>query len=332
MKNYDLMRPKNTYDNVLMQREKDGKSFSAQFAEKFVEVACPACGSTSFEKAFEKFGFGHRVCGRCRTLYCSPRPVDELLSKYYNEFEAPKLWTKLLLEADTQRKMLQYKPRVDKVINDIRNDGRKKLGLALDIGAGSGAYSLALKSAKMFKEVIAFDISEDCVEVCRKKGLKTETGQLIDLDKDRFEFLCMNDLVEHLFDPLEFLGQCLRILKPGGYLSIATPNGEGFDFKILREKTKNITPPEHLNYFNPHSIEQLLKRAGFEVVKTDTPGMLDVEIVLKEKQAGFPLKERNDYLDYLLDQDEEVMVNLQRFISENGLSSHMLVLAKKRKL
>ena len=331
MKSFDLMRPKEVYDNVLHQREEDGISFYSQFSMFFVDIDCPACGSKAVKEHFKKYKFSHKLCSECNTMFCSPRPKDELLSKYYNEFEAPKLWTKLLLEADTERKLLQYKPRVDKVMNDIKSDGSEKLGIALDIGAGSGAYALALKNSTMLEDVIAFDLSDECVRVCREKGLKAESGQLKDFGKDRFDFLCMNDLIEHLFDPIGLLKECFDIIRPGGYISIATPNGEGFDFKILKEHTRNITPPEHLNYFNPVSIGILLKRAGFEIVRTDTPGFLDAQIVQKEKTLGFPLQENNEYLDYLLAQDDEVVANFQKFLSTNGLSSHMLVLAKKPK-
>jgi SAM-dependent methyltransferase len=331
MKNIDLMRPKNVYDKVLLQREEDGISFYSQFSMSFVDVDCPACGSKAVKEHFKKYKFSHKLCSQCNTMFCSPRPKNELISKYYNEFEAPKLWTKLLLEADIERKVLQYRPRVDKVLNDIRSDGSEKVGIALDVGAGSGAYALALKASAMFEDVIAFDLSDECVKVCREKGLNAASGQLKNFGKGKFGFLCMNDLIEHLFEPVGFLKECFDILKPGGYISIATPNGEGFDFKILKENTKNITPPEHLNYFNPDSIGVLLERAGFQVVRTDTPGVLDAQIIQKEITSGFPLRENNEYLDYLLTQDDAVVANFQKFLSENGLSSHMLVLAKKPK-
>jgi hypothetical protein len=56
---------------------------------------------------------------------------------------------------------------------------------------------------------------------------------------------------------------------------------------------------------------------------------LDVEIVLKERQKGYPLGDKNEYLDFLLRQDGDVLENFQKFLSENRLSSHMLVIARK---
>ena len=122
---------------------------------------------------------------------------------------------------------------------------------------------------------------------------------------------------------------CFRVLRPKGYLSIATPNGEGFDFKILKEQTGNITPPEHLNYFNTLSIDILLCRVGYEIISIDTPGILDVDIILRKKDAGFKVNDKNEYLDFLLGQEESILKEFQRFLSDNKLSSHMLIMAKK---
>ena len=38
---------------------------------------------------------------------------------------------------------------------------------------------------------------------------------------------------------------------------------------------------EHLNYFNPKSIEILLNNCGFEILIVETPGKLDVDLVKK---------------------------------------------------
>ncbi|MCX5749184.1 MAG: class I SAM-dependent methyltransferase [Candidatus Saganbacteria bacterium] len=328
MKEFDLMRPKGAYEEVLLQREKDGFAFFSKYKDSFIDIDCPACGERG-EKAFEKYGFTHKICDKCKTLFCSPRPNDELLGVYYNEYEAPKMWTKLLVKADASRKALQYAPRAEKIVDLMKKRG-KNGGLAVDIGAGSGAFSIALKNTGFFSDVITLDFSKDCVAECKRSGLNARLGTVTDLSDSSANLICMNDLLEHLFDPLTFLKKCANALRPKGVVSIATPNGQGFDFQILKEKTGNITPPEHLNYFNPASLSMLLNRAGFETISAETPGILDVDIILNGKKVGFPLKQKNEYLDSLMVQDESIRKKFQKFLSENGLSSHMLVMAKKK--
>jgi SAM-dependent methyltransferase len=221
-------------------------------------------------------------------------------------------------------------PRIRDILSIVKRCGIKKGSVALDVGAGSGAFALCLKKSKYFKEVIALDISRSCVSACKKVGLKSRLGSIADYQNDSVGLICINDLIEHLFDPLSFLKKCHAVLKSKGLIAIATPNGEGFDFKIMKGAVKNITPPEHLNYFNPFSIERVFKYSKFKVVSIETPGQLDVEMVDRARKEGFNLGMNNEYINYLLERGDDVIKNnLQKFISENKLSSHMLVVAQK---
>jgi len=330
MKNYDLIRPKEIYKQVLEQREIDGRLFYKKYQHRFFKVFCPACGNKG-KPVFNKYGFSHKLCRYCQTLYCSPRPDDDLLALYYNSYKAPKMWTKLLIESDIQRKILQYNPRVEKIVSILKKHGISRNGKALDVGAGSGAFSLSLKKSGFFSEVIAIDVSESCVRACKNQKLTAFCAQVKNMDDHSVGLVCMNDLIEHVFNPRLLLDECYRVLRKKGFLSIATPNGEGFDFKILKDKTRNITPPEHLTYFNPSSLKMLLEKCGFQVISAQTAGTLDVEMILKEKENGFALRKRNEYLDYLLSKEEKILKNFQSFISKNKLSSHMLIVAQKKK-
>ena len=328
MKTIELMRPPELYARILRQREADGKSFFKRQHADFVEVACPACGRQG-KVVFKKYGFVHKRCAHCATLYCSPRPPDRLLERYYRDYQAAKMWTELLLKADAQRKALQYAPRVQQIVSVMKKSGLRRASLAVDFGAGTGAFLICLKKTGFFKEVMAMDNSPECLSACQKSGLKCFSGRIEDIGGGTLDLVSTNDVIEHMYEPLSLLKACFRALKPGGFISIATPNGEGFDFKILKDKTGNITPPEHLNYFNPGSLSLVLKRCGFKVVFVDTCGKLDVDIIVKQREAGFPLKMANEYLDYLFGQDARILDDFQKFISRNGLSSHMLMLAKK---
>ncbi|MDD3905568.1 MAG: class I SAM-dependent methyltransferase [Candidatus Omnitrophica bacterium] len=328
VKSYGLMRPQDIYEKVIAQRALDGEAFFEKYKDRFIDVNCPACGASG-AYVFSKYGFRHLRCEKCLTLFCSPRPSDELIAYYYNNYKAPQMWTELLLKADAARKALQYKPRVERMIRAMREAPAARGGVALDIGAGSGAFSLCLKNSGFFKDVIAMDFSDSCVKACLEQGLQALKGSIGDAGSGFADAIFINDLIEHLSDPAVFLKECSRVLKRKGFISIATPNGEGFDFKIMDAETKNITPPEHLNYFNTRSIGVLLERAGFCVLFAETPGILDVDIISKARSSGFNIKDKNSYIDYILDQDENVLSNFQKFISDNKLSSHMLVMAQK---
>ena len=325
----DKMRPRESHEKALLLRKECGTNFFNNYFKQFVHVNCPACDNDG-PVIFKKFGFKHKKCKECNTIWCSERPTEELLTEYYSNWEAPKYWTQLLVETDVNRKMLQYKPRVLSLVNLLKKDNSFSPKVAVDLGAGSGAFALSLKETLFFNKVIAVDLNLECYEVCKKNGLHSIQGSIEDLENSSVDFLTMNDMIEHLFNPKEFLKQCHAVLTKGGYLSIACPNGEGFDFKIMKDQTVNLTPPEHLNYFNPSSIKFLLNSIGFESVSIKTPGMLDTQIVIREAQENKLDMSHDRYLEHLLlNTNEAVVANFQEFLKQNCLSSHMLVFAKR---
>lgn len=326
----DRMRPQKEFEKVLKVRESDGRLFFKRFHEHFVRVKCPACGKGKGKLAFYRLGFRHVRCQDCSTLFCSPRPTEELLIKYYNHFSAPKLWTRLLVKTSVTRKAAQYEPRAQMILTWLREIKMRSGGVAVDYGCGSGAFAKCLQKTRFFKRVIGLDFSADCVRVARKHGIEADLRPLSDLASSSVDAIFTNDLIEHLYDPRSFLADCKRVLRKRGVLLIATPNGQGFDFKILSERAPNVAPPEHLNYFNPGSIKTLFDSHGFSVKKVETPGRLDLEIVKRAAARGFPVAKRNEYVAALLRTSDAAQARFQEFLAQNGLSSHMLVMAQRR--
>ena len=64
---------------------------------------------------------------------------------------------------------------------------------------------------------------------------------LTQIDGERFDFFVANDVIEHLPDPIGFLANVARQMKPGARLFISVPDRE-FSFDVMR----NLTPFEHL--------------------------------------------------------------------------------------
>lgn len=332
MNAFKAMRPSEIYEKMLVTREKCGAEFFLNESASFVDADCPACGE-SFLSAlfmFYKFGFRHVSCPTCSTLYTTPRPSESKLSAYYNEYEAPRLWTDVLLQTNDSRKYLQHVPRAKKLgaLLETHAVGREYF---VDLGAGNGNFALAVAEMNLFEHVIACDLSPHCASVCKSVGLETVHGTVESFAADSLDCVTSNDLIEHLCDPAAFLLQLRSRMRHGGMVMLATPNGEGFDFKLLREKTDNITPPEHLQYFNPHSMATLLERTGFKPVDITTPGVLDVEIVKRHRnQRGFDVMHSNSFVEHIYRQDDtDLEASFQKFLSDNKLSSHMLIFATK---
>ena len=114
------------------------------------------------------------------------------------------------------------------------------------------------------------------------------------------------------------------------FIILTCPNGMGFDIQLLKEKSDSIDH-EHINYFNPSSIQQLYARAGFKVIQLNTPGKLDVDIVVNKIKKN-KIKAIGDFVcKFILNsKDQKVKANFQKFLTKNNLSSNMWVVATKK--
>jgi len=209
----------------------------------------------------------------------------------------------------------------------LNGASRKLIG---DIGAGFGLFLEELRAILPNNKYIAIEPSIEMAAKCREKGLDTKCVCFEELEnaEGKFDLLSAFELIEHLYNPVSFLNRAYSILKPGGFLFLTTLNVLGFDILLLWEKSKSLTPPHHLNFFNPNSLEQLLKRLGFKVIEISTPGKLDWDIV-----EGM-IKNENVVLgrfwNLLAKRRDDVCKNeFQDWIAKNNLSSHMRILAQK---
>lgn len=76
------MRPFDAHQKALQVREKCGIDFYQEHYHNFIDIPCPTCGSRGRDE-FVKYGFRHKRCQECLTLFCSPRQTDTELLQYY---------------------------------------------------------------------------------------------------------------------------------------------------------------------------------------------------------------------------------------------------------
>jgi hypothetical protein len=74
----------------------------------------------------------------------------------------------------------------------------------------------------------------------------------------------MNHVIEHLHDPVGNLRICAQVLKPGGQLSITTPNLASRGHKVFGPDCLHLDTPRHLVLFTPDSLRKVLETLGFQ--------------------------------------------------------------------
>jgi 2-polyprenyl-3-methyl-5-hydroxy-6-metoxy-1,4-benzoquinol methylase len=99
----------------------------------------------------------------------------------------------------------------------------------LDIGCGDGVLTYLLAKGKSY--TYGIDLDRDAIEFAKQKlsslGIKAEFSvqscyETNFLDSS-FDAIVSSDVIEHLQNPVDYLMEIKRILKPGGWAVISTP-------------------------------------------------------------------------------------------------------------
>jgi predicted SAM-dependent methyltransferase len=93
-----------------------------------------------------------------------------------------------------------------------------------------------------------------------------------ELEDRSADVVLMMHVIEHVSDPYSTLKEVYRILKPGGIFVMETPRYDTLMFKLLGKRERSLSCDGHIYFFTTSTIEQLVTKAGFTVLKTDYVG------------------------------------------------------------
>ena len=79
----------------------------------------------------------------------------------------------------------------------------------------------------------------------------------------------MNDVIEHLRNPVASLRGIRRVLAQNGMLFIVTMNLNGLKARLLKKKWDLINDPTHFYFFSPISLLRMLREGGYDQVSEE---------------------------------------------------------------
>jgi 2-polyprenyl-3-methyl-5-hydroxy-6-metoxy-1,4-benzoquinol methylase len=202
----------------------------------------------------------------------SEEEIEEIYGKRY--FEG-KRYSNYASYKD-EKIIVMRKKYFPKILQDITLSKGMRV---LDIGCAYG-YFLKLCD-EVGCETYGIDISKYAINHAKKETkaklfLHDVNKGLPMFTNDFFDLVTMFDVIEHLTSPFLTLKELHRVLKPGGWLVITTPNLNSIEryLKKLFGKEKEwhgYYDKTHLYLFTPVSLNFLVERSGFKIVKTETP-------------------------------------------------------------
>lgn len=153
------------------------------------------------------------------------------------------------------------------------SDKGKKLDI-LDYGGGGGQFALVCKSHFPEAKVYFTDISDE--SLLKEWECVNEQIPFKDFsrDKTKFDLIFMNDVFEHVSNPLFVLKQISKKLKDGGRVFIDTPKQFWiYQFTKLASKTlytkvlKGTVSTSHLQIWSKKSFEMVVRESGLTIRK-----------------------------------------------------------------
>lgn len=123
-------------------------------------------------------------------------------------------------------------------------------GHLLDVGCGTKPY----QSLFTVDTYIGLDIDS---EVTRKSGVADQLydGGKFPFEDAEFDSILCNQVLEHVFNPDEFLGEIMRVLKPGGRLLLTVP--------FVWDEHEQ--PYDYARY-SSFGLRALLEKQGFHII------------------------------------------------------------------
>lgn len=324
IKEYEI-RPKKIFDTYLALAKKDAYFFFQKVKKK--NQNCPVCNKKT-KHYISKFNFKYSKCNYCETIYNNPRAEKKIFDDFYKYSKSVKFWsTDFYSKTSNARKKKLWIPKISIIKNFIKN---KKIDNVIDIGAGYGDFLDVIKKKRICENTIAVEPSSALSDICKKKKHKVVNKFLEELShfdipqKKNNLFTCF-ELFEHVHDINLFVNKIYKVMKKKNILILTTLSGTGVDIVNLKDKSKSIFPPHHVNFLNPYSMNILFKKHKFKVIKIFTPGKLDLNIM----QNNIRYIKNNFWRIFLskaLSKEKDIMQNI---ISEMNMSSHMWVICQK---
>ena len=212
--------------------------------------------------------FTLRRCTGCGLVFVAPRPGPAAMrviypSNYYayreEEIERPLL--KLFRDRIEGSKVRRYR----RLVAD-------DTAAVVDVGCGDGRLlDILRRLGPSGWRLAGIEVAEAAARRAAERGFEVRTGDLETLDlarwNGRFGLALVHQVIEHTRDPRDAVRRIARLLRPGGVLSVETPDTRGWDARIFRRGYwGGYHIPRHFYLFDASTLSRLLVEQGFEVV------------------------------------------------------------------
>ena len=226
---------------------------------EFMHENCKVCRSDNFILLHktEQYHFGR--CHNCGFFYLNPMPkmTEEEIRQFYQDYDDDKQFIQMI-ERCKRLTWRSLKAKIS-IIRDLlgHNIDQRRF---LDVGCGSGGYVYAAKELGLAAH--GADIDESSCSFARSIGLDVSNVDIREVryPNGYFDIIQVKQVLEHIYEPKEFLSEARRILSDRGIVVIDVLNQNGLipRIKILLNLRDNeygfLQPMRHLHAYTAGSL------------------------------------------------------------------------------
>ncbi len=227
--------------------------------------ACLLCGAGSPRELFRKSGKRFWLCGACELVF-----VHDLWPEFFQGEED-------LRYMEHYGDLREAKPRQrrdwGRVLDEL--EAYRQRGTLLEVGCGVGLFLQTARERGW--TCTGVEMLDDLARHAREdRGLDVRAGELSTaaFPAESFDVVYMNEVIEHVVDPVELLTEVRRVLRPGGVALLRTGNARSWTARLRGADWRyfQFAGHGHIRYYSPSAAHALAKAAGFERADSTTRG------------------------------------------------------------
>gem|GEM_PF-716414 len=254
-------------------------------------IICPVSGQKA-EFYCQKNHASYYINKRNGVIFLSDMPSIHNMSEYADEQYQSGVYKDYLNAKEL--KILTANIRLD-TINKYK-PGKKML----DVGCSAGFFMQAAKARNYEVEGIEFAASAivHASPSVKDKIVQGDVHRELDRWQQDVDWVSAFDIIEHMQDPVKFVSDIHKILKPTGLLVMSTPDTGHWLRRLMQSSWPMLQPLQHMVLFSRTAMENMLLAQGF----------IDIKIESTYKSLTF------EYLAKQLCETNKVISALMKFI------------------
>ena len=228
---------------------------------------CISCGGTNFKYYAENktLKVPIHICQNCKLHVSgeSQKQLDDILKKFYEK----DFWD------------MERNEGLDDSHSNHYSVGRKRIFLSqikyvkkfltknskvLEIGSGNGETLIELEKLNFQTTGIEPDLKnvEHLRKILKKSKIIQSNIENLDID-EKFDFIWMSHVFEHLSDPISFLNNIKKNTNKNYFLFIEVPN------VTKKNDWRTFTVVPHAYNYSGTALQNILQKTGYKIISCD---------------------------------------------------------------